>query len=322
MSSRKDLTGERFGSLTVLKKAEGLQSRYYTWLCRCDCGREVIINTRSLTSKQTTHCGCKADGQQNNQLRIKDRTGETYGALTVTRLAGKTPKGAKLWECRCECGGIITAETTQLLRNQLKDCGCGIGTKAKFKDITGSRNGKLTALYPTEKRSRKGSVIWHCRCDCGNEIEMTESAFRFGTSVSCGCVQLQRWDNFKPAELLTFVDGTCVEWLKNRKNRSDNVSGFRGISKVNETQYYVHIGLQGKKYYLGRYNSFDEAVKVRLAVEEFLHDGFVRCWDAWQEKAAADEEWSSHNPFFFTVEKKRRTFWVSSTTSERMEFHY
>ena len=31
--------------------------------------------------------------------------------------------------------------------------------------------------------------------------------------------------------LLHFVDGTCVEWLKYRTSRSDNTSGFRGISR-------------------------------------------------------------------------------------------
>ena len=31
-------------------------------------------------------------------------------------------------------------------------------------DLVGKRFGKLTALYPTEKRYNT-SVVWHCRCD-------------------------------------------------------------------------------------------------------------------------------------------------------------
>ncbi|MCD8231100.1 MAG: hypothetical protein LUD14_04635 [Clostridiales bacterium] len=43
----------------------------------------------------------------------------------------------------------------------------------RMKDMTGQRFGHLTVLYPTEKRDRDQSVIWHCRCDCGNEVELS-----------------------------------------------------------------------------------------------------------------------------------------------------
>ena len=46
--------------------------------------------------------------------------------------------------------------------------GCGM----RAKDLTGQRFGRLTALYPTNRRDYKGSVIWHCRCDCGNETDV------------------------------------------------------------------------------------------------------------------------------------------------------
>ena len=318
----KDLTGNRYGNLLVIGRTDGLQDRYYTWLCRCNCGNEIVVNTKNLTAHRTTHCGCKSSKLRNSHQKPKDRRGMKYGALTALQMTGKSNEGAFLWECECECGNHITVPAKQLQRNGVKDCGCGLGNKPKYKDITGKRKGQLTALCPTDKRDSKGSVVWRCRCDCGNEIEMTESDFVFGCSVSCGCVRQQRWEEFLPAQWLTFVDGTCVEWIASRKNRSDNTSGFRGVYKLGNSQFRAGIGLQGKRYHLGTYKTFDEAVAVRLSVEEFLHDGFISCYEKWQKKAAADERWAAQNPFYFDVDKDQRTFRIKSAVTEQKEYQY
>lgn len=317
MRKQKDLSGERFGSLTVLEKTEELRNGYYLWHCRCDCGNEVIVNTKNLTSHRTTHCGCMLS--RSRQVP-KDRTGEKYGALTAYKMAGKSDTGAYLWECECECGNRITVPV-KLLKRGAADCGCGMGKKPKYKDLTGKRKGLLTALCPTDKRDAKGSVIWLCRCDCGNEKEISESNFVFGSSVSCGCVKKQRAEEFLPAEKLTLVEGTCVEWIANRKNRADNTSGFRGIYKYGNV-YRVMIGLQGKLYDLGRYEDFDEAVGVRLEAEKFLHDGFITCYEKWKKKAEEDEMWAARNPFYFKVNKDQRTFRIKSTVTEEREYRY
>ena len=58
-----DLTGKRIGMLTVLKRVEDyistLQSGSIStqWLCKCDCGNEVIKRGRSLRNGAQS-CGC------------------------------------------------------------------------------------------------------------------------------------------------------------------------------------------------------------------------------------------------------------------------
>lgn len=323
MSSRsRNLAGEKYGSLTVLEKADGLQGRYYLWRCICDCGNEIIVNTKNLTSHRKTHCGCKSKELRNSHQQVKDRTGEKYGALTALRIVEKSKDGSWGWECECECGKHVIVPARQLQKNKEIDCGCGMRKKPKYRNITGRRKGQLVAQYPTEKRDKRGSVIWICHCDCGSEIEISESDFVFGRYVSCGCVRQQRRDSFIPDQWLTFVDGTCVEWLANRKSRSDNTSGFRGVSRCNGNRFRVYIGLQGKKYDLGKYASFDEAVSVRLFVEKQLHDGFLSNWEKWREKADNDREWASVNPFFFDVKKEQRMFLISSPVTALISFCY
>lgn len=52
-----DLTGERFGSLTVQHFTERRGSQAM-WLCRCDCGREAVKSLGNLRSGHTKSCGC------------------------------------------------------------------------------------------------------------------------------------------------------------------------------------------------------------------------------------------------------------------------
>lgn len=61
-----DLTGQRYGRLTVLAPAENIGNRT-AWLCRCDCGRETIVKTHHLRSGHTKSCGCQngANGPRN-----------------------------------------------------------------------------------------------------------------------------------------------------------------------------------------------------------------------------------------------------------------
>jgi len=61
-----DLTGSRFGRLTVLERQGTYYHRYSCgsvdsrpiWLCRCDCGKTVLVQGHNLHSGGTRSCGC------------------------------------------------------------------------------------------------------------------------------------------------------------------------------------------------------------------------------------------------------------------------
>lgn len=56
-----------------------------------------------------------------------------------------------------------------------------------FKDLTGQRFGRLTVLYRVQNRG--ASTMWKCRCDCGNERNISANSLHNGTSASCGCMR-------------------------------------------------------------------------------------------------------------------------------------
>lgn len=65
----RDLSGNRYGRLTVVCQAERSKSGQIRWRCRCDCGKEVAVATSNLTSGHTKSCGCFRD-----ESRIKVHT--------------------------------------------------------------------------------------------------------------------------------------------------------------------------------------------------------------------------------------------------------
>ncbi|MBP3210370.1 MAG: hypothetical protein J6M64_10790 [Oscillospiraceae bacterium] len=57
------------------------------------------------------------------------------------------------------------------------------GTRAI--DRTGMRYGRLTAIEPTTDR-QGGSIVWRCRCDCGNEVKVRGNSLSTGQCWCCG----------------------------------------------------------------------------------------------------------------------------------------
>lgn len=52
-----DLSGSRFGRLSVLRRAENIR-RAAAWLCYCDCGNYATVRVDNLRGGQTKSCGC------------------------------------------------------------------------------------------------------------------------------------------------------------------------------------------------------------------------------------------------------------------------
>lgn len=309
MPKKSNLIGQRFGKLTVISKAEETQDRYALWNCRCDCGGEIQANTKRLVRGTIWNCGCVPKTNAKNGTIAEDLTGRRFGMLQVVKRV-QNQHDRTSWLCRCDCGNLKIVQSNALKAGRVKSCGC---LHRHTDDLTGQRFGRLVALYPIEKRDSKHSVYWHCRCDCGNETDVTQNNLVYGQYKSCGCLKAENHQNLP--NQLHHVDGTCVEWLEKRKHRSDNVSGFRGVNQKENGKYRVSIGFKGKRYYLGTYAEFQEAVDARLAAEKVLHDGFVHAYYLWKERSAQDSEWASSHPFYYNVERVNGEFQVQSSMS-------
>lgn len=55
-----DLTGQRFGMLTVICRNGTSSDKQALWECKCDCGKVHFVRGRDLRSGHTKTCGCKS----------------------------------------------------------------------------------------------------------------------------------------------------------------------------------------------------------------------------------------------------------------------
>ena len=55
---KNDLTGQKFGMLTVIEFAGNNQYRASMWRCICDCGNEIVVRGEDIRSGKTLSCGC------------------------------------------------------------------------------------------------------------------------------------------------------------------------------------------------------------------------------------------------------------------------
>ena len=60
----------------------------------------------------------------------------------------------------------------------------------KLINEVGNKYGKLTVLERAQ--TKKKGVHWHCRCECGNEVDVLGTSLRNGNTKSCGCLQKEK----------------------------------------------------------------------------------------------------------------------------------
>ena len=91
--------------------------------------RKVIINIL------ISNCGCIKHSvsiksiealQQYAKRREEALIGQRFGKLIVIEHAGKIENrnNANVWKCRCDCGNITFATTSDLQSLHVKSCGC------------------------------------------------------------------------------------------------------------------------------------------------------------------------------------------------------
>lgn len=71
---KKELTGESFGKLLVLEKAENI-GKNTRWLCLCECGKKKTILTYNLLSGRSKSCGCVRGEKLGNLTRTHSGSG-------------------------------------------------------------------------------------------------------------------------------------------------------------------------------------------------------------------------------------------------------
>ena len=123
-----DLTGQRFGRLTVIKRIENAKDGHARWECQCDCGNITQVNSNVLKKENgIKSCGClrKEVAKEKAFNNYKDLTNQRFGKLIARECIGSNGKESKLWRCDCDCGNHNFITTTHhLTSGNTQSCGC------------------------------------------------------------------------------------------------------------------------------------------------------------------------------------------------------
>lgn len=129
-----DITGQRFGRLTVVDVAHRVGGVH--WNCTCDCGGVKVAHGPKLKQGQVRSCGCLA--HEAPALRAVDLTGHRFGSLLVTKISDKRlgRKKERAWECVCDCGNKRVVSTRNLRKGRSTSCGCTYVNSQKTHGMT------------------------------------------------------------------------------------------------------------------------------------------------------------------------------------------
>ena len=122
MVAKKDLTGQTFGRLTVVKEGPGIVResgrKIVTWLCQCSCGNPELKEVQSdKLGKDVTSCGCL------KKEKGSIPPGTRFGRLVVVKRVENDGEMARV-ECLCDCGNTTVVRTTSLRAGKTLSCGC------------------------------------------------------------------------------------------------------------------------------------------------------------------------------------------------------
>lgn len=268
-----DLTGQKFGRLTVVERDKNANKNYGTfWKCRCDCGSIKSVASIALRSGLTQSCGCLNKEIISNPKDLSNMMGKQFGKLTIIKRESNhiTPSGQKkaMFRCVCDCGNEVVVSSQDLKSGHTKSCGC-LPKKPKGSgliNLTGQRFGKLVVVdrakdYRYESNGKRiFSPQWLCQCDCGNLVIVQGGNLRSGNTINCGC---ENHGSKSEIVIADFLTNNKIKYLReysfeDLKNKRGNLLRFDFAIFDDDNNIIMLVEYQGAQHYIdygyfGRY---------------------------------------------------------------------
>lgn len=188
--------GMMFGHWEVIKFDHVNKHRIKYFLCKCSvCGNIRPVRATALINGTSTACS------KSCSVSI---VGQRFGRWEVLKRDQSRPSYII---CKCDCGTIKSVFVGSLKQGLSLSCGClkAEKTKKRFKEQAKSHIGEKWGLLTIESEFvRNESYYYHCKCDCGNQVDILGKRLFRGETCSCGCINSKA--NMRMAILLDSLD--------------------------------------------------------------------------------------------------------------------
>ena len=142
-----DLTGQRFGKWTVIKRVENSKHGSPKFLCKCDCGTLKEVLSFTLRNGNSTNCGCYINKRANEEI------GKKYNHWTILKKVESNKYGQPKWLCMCDCGNLKKLYLPRIKNGYSKSCGCyRTEFLAKKNSKHGMSNSRIYKIWNGMKR--------------------------------------------------------------------------------------------------------------------------------------------------------------------------
>lgn len=141
--------------------------------------------------------------------------------------------------------------------------------------LINQRYGRWTVIgdYITFKNSsNKNERKWLCRCDCGNEIDVSYNELVYTHLQSCGCKKEEY--NEMLQNFLTHIDGTSLDMLKSKKIWTNNTTGAKGVYLI-RGKYVAKIVFQKNPIISAHIKPLKRLLKYKKMLKKRCEERFV-----------------------------------------------
>ena len=199
----KHLIGSQIHKWKVLDILEhrGKDKSYIYAKCQCVCGTIRDIRLSKLLNNKCLDCGCKHNERQ-KEIARKKYEHLINASINRWTILGIIPpdedRHGTFALCQCQCGTVKEVKLSYVINGRSKNCGCGrkeMLRETRTKSIVGQRFGKLVVQEMLERRNKYGRIVYRCKCDCGNVVDVLGNSLVLGHTSSCGCL-LSYWNMY------------------------------------------------------------------------------------------------------------------------------
>ena len=190
-----DLTGEKFGRLTVLRQFRKNKIKYCE--CQCDCKNHTIkvVVASNLTRGLTKSCGCLS-AESASKRRFKSAIGKKFVDCEVID-EYMNEDYRHIVKCKCDfCGNVFERELSNMKKAKMNPCSC----MQYFKNpLKGQEFGRWKVLEDLYNKNHEHVCLCECSCEKHTRRNVLYASLVKGLSKSCGC----RIDEAKRARFIS-----------------------------------------------------------------------------------------------------------------------
>lgn len=210
----------------------------------------------------------------------KYEIGQVVGGVTIVGAVPDEKYNKYLLKCNtCGAEFVEYASAVRKHTNGCFGCKCKKNREKTYIDEIGKTYSNLKIIEydeaATEKDKNRHTYV-KCQClKCNGTTSIPLARIKSGGAKECAACAQKNLEAGREYVKSESVFNTRISSIRKTSKNKNNTSGHNGVSRCKNGKYRAYINFQRKQYYLGMYDSPEEARAIRLEAENKIYGGFL-----------------------------------------------